>query len=80
MVAHIPMDDIQQLWNDTPSHDWSSFHETLQRHKGKVDGISDRLIDLLLPVSEQMARSGRPFPESPQQLYEVLNQQIRAQV
>jgi len=77
-VAHIPMDDVNTLWRDTPQHDWSAFHRTLQQHKGKVNGISDALIDLLLPIAQRFAQSRHPYPDSPQAMYDLLNEEIRA--
>ncbi len=76
-MAHIPMDDIHLLWRETRQHTWPAFRQTLQAHKGKVDGISDALIDLMLKMSEDFERSGQPFPSTPQQLFEVLNQQLQ---
>jgi len=77
-MAHIPMDDVQALWNATPHHDWASLHRTLEQRKGKAEGISDRLIDLLLPITQQWAQSHHPFPDSPQRLYDMLNQAIQS--
>ncbi len=77
-MAHIPVDDVQTLWNDTPQRGWSALHRTLQQHKGKVDGISDSLIDMLMPIAQRFAQSGQPYPDSPQKMYELLNQQIQA--
>ena len=30
-MAHIPKDDIRQLWEQTPQHNWSAFHKTPRR-------------------------------------------------
>jgi hypothetical protein len=70
------MDDIQELWTETPHHSWKALHDTLQHHKGKAEGISDNLVDLMLQISQSFEKSGKSFPSSPQQLYDELNQQI----
>ncbi len=75
-MAHIPMDDINELWQDMPSKSWSGFHQTLEEHKGKTDGISDNLINMMLPVAENMDQSGQAFPGSPEELYDVLNERV----
>ncbi len=77
-MAHIPMDDINQLWSETSQHNWSAFQQTIRSHKGKANGISDNLIDMLMPIAEQYARSHHPFPNSPQEMYDMLNQAIGA--
>ncbi len=77
-MAHIPMDDVSVLWNETHQHNWKAFHETVRRHKGKTNGISDALIDMLSEVSQRFERSGQPYPDSAQKMYDLLNQEIAA--
>lgn len=75
-MAHIPMDDIQELWNQTTQHSWSALHQTLEQHKGKAAGISDTLVDMMLPITQRESQAGHNYPDSPQQLAEVLNRQL----
>jgi len=37
------MDDIRELWSETPNHNWSALQKTLNAHRGKAQGISDAL-------------------------------------
>lgn len=75
-MAHIPMDDTQTLWKETKQKNWGSFQETLKKHKGKTNGISDNLIDMMMQEARQMESSGEPFPQSPQELNKVLNENL----
>lgn len=77
-MAHIPMDDVNLLWEETPHHNWSALHDTLEQQRTLAMGIADRLLDDLLSVTDRWARSGEPYPESPEALYELLNQEISA--
>jgi hypothetical protein len=75
-MAHVPMGDIQELWNQTPTHSWSALHKTLQQHKGKAEGISDTLVDYMLQYTQQLENSNQKYPDNPQQLYDIMNQYV----
>jgi hypothetical protein len=73
---HIPMDDVQQLWNETLQHSWSALQKTLEGHKGKAKGIEDALVSTILQATQREQQGGHPFPDSPRQLYEVINKDV----
>lgn len=75
-MAHLPRDDARALFNWTSPKTWNAFSRVLHEHKGKVDGISDALIDLMIPIVHQFEQTGRPFPNTPEQLQDVLNQEL----
>ncbi|HET7037108.1 MAG TPA: hypothetical protein VFI42_15590 [Thermomicrobiaceae bacterium] len=75
-MAHIPKDDIQQLWNALPSRNWSSLHKWLEHQKGTTNGISDNLVDDMLRLSQRNEQSGKSFPSSMDQLYQELNSEL----
>ena len=75
-MARVPMDDIEQLWNWTPLHIWSVLHKMLQGHVSTAEGISNNLIEAMLKFSEQEEKAGHPYPSSPRQLYDLMNQQL----
>ncbi|CCF85593.1 hypothetical protein [Nitrolancea hollandica] len=79
-MANIPMDDILPLWNETKQHKWSAFQKTLEQHRGKAEGIEDYLVDLMLVLTRREEQSNSPFPNSPQQLYEVLNRRLEQEL
>ncbi len=71
------MGDITELWNQTPDHSWAALHKTLEGHRGKAGGIEDYLVDAMLKISKRKAESHEKYPDNPQQLYDVINEEIR---
>lgn len=76
-MAHIPMGDIEELWNSTPQHSWKALHQNLEGRKGTSEGISNNLVDDMIRISSSMEKSGKSFPSSAQQLYNELNQHLQ---
>ncbi len=77
-MAHIPMDDIRELWNSIGSnHSWKALAQNLQSRKGTAQGISDNLVDVMLFISHNEEKANHPFPQTADQLYELLNQQYQ---
>jgi len=72
-MAHLPMDDAQILFNDNKQMSWSGFSQVLKQHKGKTNGISDTLIDMMMPISRRMEQTNRPYPKSAQELDMMIN-------
>lgn len=75
-MAHIPQDDVRQLFEENSEQSWSGLHQILQQHKGKAEGIEDSIIDSLLIVSRQLERSDEPYPGSADQMQRVLENQL----
>ena len=75
-MAYIPMNDIQELWGETREKNWDAFYQTLEQHNGETNGISQNLINMMIPEVQDLEQSGTPFPDSPDQLSEVLNQNL----
>lgn len=75
-MAHLPIDDARAIFEWTTPKTWSEFLRVLRQHKGKVDGISDALIDLMMPIAQQFEQTGKPFPNTPEQLQDALNQEL----
>lgn len=75
-MAHIPVGDIQELWNDTPEHSWKALHKTLEAHKGKSEGISNNLVLMMLDITFKFEREGKPYPKTTADLYNELNAQL----
>ena len=75
-MAHLPMDDAVTLFQDNKQHSWKGLSDTLRQHKGKTNGISDNLIDMMMPIVDQMASSNQPYPDSAQMLDQQLNQAL----
>jgi hypothetical protein len=77
IVAHIPKDDVQTLWKETQDHNWTALEQTLKGHQNKAGGIDDKMVDILISVSQMMADSNKPFPDSVDELYNTLNRQVQ---
>lgn len=75
-MAHIPMDDITQLWSETSNHSWQALKKTVVAHKGEAQGISDNLVTLMDSEISRLEHSGVPYPDSANKLYQVLNQHL----
>ena len=75
-MAHIPMDDTNTLWEETKDHNWDAFGETLKKHKGVTNGIDDALVDMMMQEVKAMADKGASYPESAQELNQVLNENL----
>lgn len=72
-MAHIPMSDVKQLY-DQSGHSWSGLEKAVESHRGKSEGIADYLVIDLSHALKGM--HGQSFPDSPEKLYEVLNQKL----
>lgn len=77
-MAHVPLDDAKQLFHETNPKTWAQFQKVLQQHKGKTNGISDTLIDLMMQMVPRFEQSHQTFPTSPEQLQELLNRRLAA--
>ncbi len=75
-MAHIPPDDVKQLFEENKQKSWSGLHSLLQQHKGKADGIEDSVIDTLLLVGRRLEQSNEPYPGSSEQLQRVLEYEL----
>lgn len=76
-MAHIPMNDITELWNQS-DHNWKGLHQTLEQHRGKSAGISNTLVLEMLRIAHHEDEAGHSFPSSAQDLYNLLNQRLQA--
>jgi hypothetical protein len=75
-MAHIPADDIQELFTENKRKSWSGLHKILQQHKGKTEGIEDSVIDSLLMITQRMEQSGQPYPISSDELQRTLDSEL----
>jgi len=72
-MAHIPFDDVRQLFNENKSKSWSGFRQVLQQHMGKTDDIEDSIITSLILITQQLEQSKEPYPSSPEQMQRILD-------
>lgn len=74
-MAHVPMGDITEMWNQAP-HNWSGLRDWLRGHEGKAEGIDNALIPMMIQVTEKKGNAS--FPSNPQDLYNEMNQHVEA--
>jgi len=75
-LAHISMTHISRLWNEIQLNTWQELRQTLEQRRGNPDDIADDLVEQMIVVIDEYESGDRPFPESPNQLYEDLNQTL----
>ena len=51
------------------------FTSTLEQRKGKAEGISDTLVDMMMKITQDLEKTKTPYPDASQKLYDMLNQQ-----
>lgn len=75
-MIHVPMDDIEELWNDLPEQNWESLKNELMQRKGKTEGISNNLINMMIDIAKDKEGSDESFPKNSEELYELFNSEI----
>ena len=75
-MAHVPMDDVRQLFNDNKQKSWTGLQQTLKQHKGKTNDIEDSIIDTLMLITQRLVQAKEPYPNSPEQMQRVLEYEM----
>lgn len=74
MPEQVPMDDVQEMWNDLGDNKtWGALADEAAAHKDKTEGISDAVVDSIQNMAQDMDNKSMPFPSNPQELYDALN-------
>ncbi len=73
-MDHVPMDNVNGLWNQTKAKNWDGLENVLTEHKEKAEGIDDALIPQMKQKIESLKDEGQDFPNSAGELYELLNE------
>ncbi|HEX6485000.1 MAG TPA: hypothetical protein VF043_39645 [Ktedonobacteraceae bacterium] len=76
-MQYVPIHLAQELWDATPERNWSALrdrvHERIERG-GEFEAVSPTT---LLQSINHLAHIGAEYPDSPEELSRVLNQQVR---
>ncbi len=75
-MAHIPSDDVRQLFQENKQKSWSGLRQVLFHHRGKANGIEDSVVDNLLIITQRLESSGQPYPASAEHLQRVLEMEL----
>jgi hypothetical protein len=68
---HIPMEDVQRLWGEMTEHSWEELDRLGHEKEKQGSDMEATTVRDLLGVAERLR--GQPFPNNPEELYEVLN-------
>lgn len=77
-MAYVLIDDFNEIWNQLEDHSWYGLKEALEEHQGELQGISDDLADMMVQASEYFENQGRSFPDSPDELSKIMNDEIES--
>jgi len=75
-LSHIPMNHVSRLWSEIQLNTWEELRQALEQRRGNPDDIGVELVEQIIAVVEVCESSDEPFPDSPNQLYEYLNQTL----
>lgn len=78
-MAHVPMDDIRELWRENGAHSWKGLHGVLEGHKGKTGGISNDDVLMMLQTVDRLEKGNTPYPDTDSKLYDLMNKQLQQQ-
>lgn len=76
-MQYVTIELAQELWNATPERNWSALHERVKERlekEGEFEGVHSTT---LFQSIERLTHTGAEFPDSPEELARVLNQQVR---
>lgn len=68
------MDHVSRLWSEIQLNTWQELRQALELRRGNPNGMPDELVEQIIVMVEEFETASRPFPETPNQLYEYLNQ------
>jgi hypothetical protein len=76
-MQYVPFHLVQELWNATPERNWSALRERVQERLDKEGNFEGVHPTTLLQSIKHLTHIGAEYPDSPEGLYRVLNQQVR---
>lgn len=71
MSQHITPELARELWDQTP-HNWNNFCQTLRSDPGRVSNLDEGFLDRLCRLADEMQEQGDGFPNSPENLFQLL--------
>ena len=76
-MQYVPLQLAQELWNATPERSWSALRDRVQERLEKEGNFEGVHPTTLLQIIRHLAHTGAEYPDSPEELYRVLNKQVR---
>jgi len=83
-MAHIPMETVEYLWEELGSNkSWNALHQHLKDHQPpeRMYGrpIDEDTIYTLLWEIKNLEIGDEPFPETPEQFFDLINARVKNQ-
>lgn len=73
-MAYIPFQEVKFIWFETPDYSWNSLRRALEKHFSDEDeDIPEYDLDRMYKIARYYEFTDQPFPESFQELYEIIN-------
>ena len=76
-MQYVPLHLAQELWNATPERNWSALRERAQERLEKEGAFEGVHPTTLFQIIKHLAHIGAEYPDSPEELYRVLNERVR---
>ena len=76
-MQYVPFHLAQALWHATPERNWSALRDRVQERLEKGEDFEGVHPTPLFQSIRHLAHTGAEYPDSPEELYRVLNEQIR---
>jgi len=76
-MAYLPLDEIQSLWDENPGKTWAGLSEALEKRKTQTENGEDEMSDMLIREIDDLESSDTPYPNSVQELGEMLNERLK---
>ncbi len=75
-MQYVPLQLAQELWNATPERNWSALRDRVQERLEKEGDFEGVHPTTLFQSIKHLAHTGTEYPDSPEELYRVLNKQV----
>lgn len=78
-MAHVPMDDIRELWKENGAHNWKGLRQALEGHKDTTEGIANNDVLMMLQSVDRLEKEHASYPDTDTKLYDMMNKQLQEQ-
>jgi hypothetical protein len=73
-MDHIPMEEIKELWEESAGS-WNGLIKSIE---ARENGNGNEDYSDLITIAKQMEETGEPFPESSEELEEMISENMPA--
>ena len=76
-MQYVPLPLARTLWHATPERNWSALDDRVQERLEKEEDFEGVNPTPLFQSIRHLAHTGAEYPDSAEELYRVLNEQVR---